>query len=159
MKERCGDTASLMPVIPLGLAGARLGTRASSSLQYIRPAISHRTVLLHHYYNHHHPCAPRSSPNLRTRLFTNMAPNAVERVAEKLEAPDLDDRSYRVICLANKLEALLVSDPETDKASASVSIDAGSFSDADDIPGMAHAVEHLLFMGTKKVCCSHVQYT
>ena len=28
----------------------------------------------------------------------------------------------------------------------------GSFSDDDDMPGMAHAVEHLLFMGTEKVC-------
>jgi len=78
-----------------------------------------------------------------------MAP--IERVADKLEAPALDDRSYRVIRLPNKLEALLVHDPETDKASASVSVDVGSFSDADDMPGMAHAVEHLLFMGTEKV--------
>ncbi|MCJ1315976.1 Insulinase (Peptidase M16) [Xylographa vitiligo] len=74
----------------------------------------------------------------------------VERLADKLEAPSLDDRSYRVIRLPNKLEALLVHDPETDKASASVNVKVGSFSDADDMPGMAHAVEHLLFMGTKK---------
>ncbi|KAI4209130.1 MAG: hypothetical protein LQ351_007911 [Letrouitia transgressa] len=77
-----------------------------------------------------------------------MAP--IERVTDKLEAPALDDRSYRVIQLPNKLEALLVHDPETDKASASVNVNVGSFSDADDMPGMAHAVEHLLFMGTKK---------
>ncbi|KAL9034972.1 MAG: hypothetical protein Q9214_006801, partial [Letrouitia sp. 1 TL-2023] len=77
-----------------------------------------------------------------------MAP--IERVTDKLEAPALDDRSYRVIRLPNKLEALLVHDPETDKASASVNVNVGSFSDADDMPGMAHAVEHLLFMGTKK---------
>lgn len=80
-----------------------------------------------------------------------MAPPPVERIAEHLEAPVLDDRSYRVIRLANKLEALLVHDPDTDKASASVSVDVGSLSDADDMPGMAHAVEHLLFMGTQKV--------
>ena len=78
-----------------------------------------------------------------------MAPT--ERLADKLEAPELDDRSYRVIRLPNQLEALLVHDPETDKASASVNVNVGSFSDADDMPGMAHAVEHLLFMGTKKV--------
>ena len=79
-----------------------------------------------------------------------MAP--IERVADRLEAPELDDRSYRVIRLPNKLEALLVHDSKTDKASASVSVDVGSLSDADDMPGMAHAVEHLLFMGTKKAC-------
>ena len=78
-----------------------------------------------------------------------MAP--IELLADKLEAPELDDRSYRVIRLPNQLEALLVHDPETDKASASVNVNVGSFSDADDMPGMAHAVEHLLFMGTKKV--------
>ena len=75
----------------------------------------------------------------------------IERVTDRLEAPVLDDRSYRVIRLPNKLEALLVHDPDTDKAGAAVNVNVGSFSDADDMPGMAHAVEHLLFMGTKKV--------
>ena len=75
----------------------------------------------------------------------------VERLTDKLEAPELDDRSYRVIRLPNKLEALLVHDPETDKASASVNVNVGSFSDAEDLQGEAHAIEHLLFMGTKKV--------
>ena len=76
---------------------------------------------------------------------------SIVRLADRLEAPELDDRSYRVIQLPNKLEALLVHDPNTDKASASVNVNVGNFSDADDMPGMAHAVEHLLFMGTKKV--------
>lgn len=78
-----------------------------------------------------------------------MAP--IERLAEKLEAPASDDRSYLVVRLPNKLEALLVHDPDTDKASASVNVNVGSFSDAVDMPGMAHAIEHLLFMGTEKV--------
>jgi insulysin len=75
----------------------------------------------------------------------------VERVTDALEKPLLDDRSYRVIRLKNKLEALLVHDPDSDKASASVNANVGNFSDDDDMPGMAHAVEHLLFMGTEKV--------
>lgn len=75
----------------------------------------------------------------------------IERITENLEKPELDDRSYRVIRLPNKLEALLVHDPDTDKASAAVNVNVGNFSDEDDMPGMAHAVEHLLFMGTKKV--------
>lgn len=77
---------------------------------------------------------------------------SIERLTENLEKPELDDRSYRVIQLENKLEALLVHDPDTDKASAAVNVNVGNFSDYDDTPGMAHAVEHLLFMGTKKVC-------
>lgn len=75
----------------------------------------------------------------------------IERITEHLEKPELDDRSYRVIRLPNQLEALLVHDPDTDKASAAVNVNVGNFSDEDDMPGMAHAVEHLLFMGTKKV--------
>ena len=72
-------------------------------------------------------------------------------MADTMQKPQLDNRSYRVIKLPNELEALLVHDPDTDKASAAMDVNVGSFSDADDMPGMAHAVEHLLFMGTEKV--------
>ena len=82
--------------------------------------------------------------------FATVAMVPVERVAEELEKPLLDNRSYRVVKLPNKLEALLVHDPDTDKASASVNVNVGNFCDEEDMPGMAHAVEHLLFMGTKK---------
>ncbi|PWY88039.1 LuxS/MPP-like metallohydrolase [Aspergillus sclerotioniger CBS 115572] len=106
----------------------------------------------------------RSSPAVRSsHAFVSLSPTtrasfssstaimgSIERIAESLEKPELDDRSYRVIRLPNRLEALLVHDPDTDKASAAVNVNVGNFSDADDMPGMAHAVEHLLFMGTKK---------
>lgn len=70
-------------------------------------------------------------------------PVEVDIVTENLEIPSLDDRSYRVIRLPNKLEALLVHDPTTDKASAACDVNVGAFSDEDDMPGMAHAVEHV----------------
>lgn len=76
---------------------------------------------------------------------------SIERVTEHLEKPELDDRSYRVIRLPNKLEALLVHDPDTDKASASVNVNVGNFNDPQDLPGLFHGLEHLLFMGTHKV--------
>lgn len=75
---------------------------------------------------------------------------AAEIVTDKLDKPLLDDRTYRVIRLLNQLEVLLIHDGDTDKASAAMDVNVGSFSDADDLPGLAHAVEHLLFMGTKK---------
>jgi Insulinase (Peptidase family M16) len=87
-----------------------------------------------------------NSPQLTRSIMTK-----VRRITDDLERPSLDDRLYRVIELPNKLEALLVHDPETDKASASMNVGVGSYSDDNDMPGMAHAVEHLLFMGTKKV--------
>ena len=75
----------------------------------------------------------------------------IERLTEHLEKPEVDNRSYRVIRLENKLEALLVHDPDTDKASAACNVNVGNFSDYDDMAGLSHAVEHLLFMGTEKV--------
>ncbi|KAL5612804.1 hypothetical protein BROUX41_004112 [Berkeleyomyces rouxiae] len=78
------------------------------------------------------------------------APRKATFVTDQIEKPDIDNRSYRVIRLANDLEVLLAHDPDTDKASAALDVNVGAFSDEDDMPGMAHAVEHLLFMGTKK---------
>jgi insulysin len=71
----------------------------------------------------------------------------VERVTDQLEKPSLDDRIYRVIRLPNQLEVLLVHDAETDKASAAMDVNVGAFSDEEDMPGMAHAVEHVRCIG------------
>lgn len=68
----------------------------------------------------------------------------------EMEKPLLDQRNYQLIRLANDLEALVISDPETDKASAAMDVRVGHLSDPADLPGMAHFCEHLLFMGTKK---------
>jgi insulysin len=96
------------------------------------------------------PALVRTRYNPATRSYATVM-NSVKRITDELEKPDLDDRSYRVIELPNKLEALLVHDPQTDKASASLNVNVGNFSDEEEMPGMAHAVEHLLFMGTEKV--------
>lgn len=108
------------------------------------------SVLQHksHHTSKQSPITPY--PQASTRSYATVMPG-VRRITDALEKPDLDDRSYRVIILPNKLEALLVHDPETDKASASLNVNIGNFADDEDMPGMAHAVEHLLFMGTKKV--------
>lgn len=84
-------------------------------------------------------------------LLNNRAASSLERIADSQERPALDDRTYRVVRLPNQLEALLIHDPETDKASGALDVNVGSFSDKDDMPGLAHAVEHMLFMGTEKV--------
>lgn len=64
--------------------------------------------------------------------------------------PLVDDREYRYVRLPNGLDALLVQDPTTDKAAAALDVGVGSFSDPKDLPGLAHFLEHLLFMGTEK---------
>jgi hypothetical protein len=60
--------------------------------------------------------------------------------------PDNDERDYRVIQLQNGLQAVLIHDAETDKAAASMDVAVGHLSDPDDMPGLAHFCEHLLFM-------------
>lgn len=68
-----------------------------------------------------------------------------------MEKPHIDNRGYRVIKLPNQLEIMLIHDSNADTASASMDVNVGSFSDPNDLPGIAHAVEHFLFMGTEKV--------
>lgn len=61
-----------------------------------------------------------------------------------------DNRDYRGLKLPNGLKVLLVSDPTTDKAAAALTVDVGHMSDPDNIPGLAHFCEHMLFLGTEK---------
>ncbi|MEZ5557216.1 MAG: insulinase family protein [Pseudomonadales bacterium] len=61
-----------------------------------------------------------------------------------------DDRQYRYLTLDNGLRVLLVSDPTTDKAAASLVVERGSFHEPEAYPGLAHFLEHMLFIGTEK---------
>jgi len=47
------------------------------------------------------------------------------------------------------LDILVISDPDTDKASAAMDVHVGQLSDG-DFPGIAHFCEHMLFIGTEK---------
>lgn len=49
--------------------------------------------------------------------------------SKEMQKPDLDDRNYRLIKLENGLEALLIHDPNTDKAAAAMNVGVGSLSD------------------------------
>ncbi len=61
-----------------------------------------------------------------------------------------DDRSYRYLVLKNGLKVLLISDPETDKSAASLNVNVGSFQNPQGRDGLAHFLEHMLFLGTDK---------
>ena len=60
-----------------------------------------------------------------------------------------DDRNYRHVTLSNGLNCVLISDPTTDKAAASLDVNVGHFADPDNVPGIAHFLEHMLFLGTE----------
>jgi len=61
-----------------------------------------------------------------------------------------DNREYLAFELENKLQVLVISDSEADKAAASLSVSVGSGSDPKDREGLAHFLEHMLFLGTEK---------
>lgn len=61
-----------------------------------------------------------------------------------------DQRHYQSFTLNNDLKVLIISDPETKKAAASLDVFVGSASDPNDRAGLAHFLEHMLFLGTEK---------
>jgi len=61
-----------------------------------------------------------------------------------------DRRLYKNLQLTNGLQVLLISDPKTDKAAAALDVGIGSSSDPARWPGLAHFLEHMLFLGTRK---------
>jgi insulysin len=88
-------------------------------------------------------------------LMTTLSPSPSVTVVEDrsnlpLLNPDLAERKTLKLRLSNGLEALLISDPVADQSAAAVAVGAGSWSDPEEYPGMAHFCEHMLFMGTKK---------
>ena len=67
-----------------------------------------------------------------------------------VEKSPSDEKDYRAMTLPNGLRVLLASDPKADQAAAALNVRVGHFSDPDNIPGLAHFCEHMLFLGTKK---------
>lgn len=61
-----------------------------------------------------------------------------------------DHRQYRYLVLDNGLRVLLVADTDASQAAASMAVEVGHFDDPIDRPGMAHFLEHMLFLGTDK---------
>ncbi|KAK0405859.1 hypothetical protein QR680_018242 [Steinernema hermaphroditum] len=74
---------------------------------------------------------------------------AVSRRYDEIKRP-YDPRKYRGLELSNGLRVLLVSDPSETTCGASMDVQVGSRADPEDIPGMAHLCEHLLFQGSEK---------
>ena len=77
--------------------------------------------------------------------------NDEEQVFDNIRNCDLDPRGYRGVVLKNKLKVILISDPETVRSAACLNVHVGSSSDPEEIQGLAHFLEHMLFLGTEKV--------
>jgi len=64
--------------------------------------------------------------------------------------PTIDSREHRYLELPNGLKVLLISDPDSDQAAAALSVGVGSLADPPGREGLAHFLEHMLFLGTEK---------
>lgn len=62
----------------------------------------------------------------------------------------VDNADYEYMELGNGMRALIVSDPTLDKCSCALSVRVGSFDDPQEAQGLAHFLEHMLFMGTER---------
>lgn len=82
----------------------------------------------------------------KTPSYTNIEDLAKIKVA----TPSLSQRRILKIRLNNGLEAYLISDPNADQSGAAMTVKTGSWEDPKESPGMAHFLEHMLFLGTKK---------
>lgn len=61
-----------------------------------------------------------------------------------------DKRGYRYLKLENQLGVLLISDAITEKSAAALSVNVGANQNPRDREGLAHFLEHMLFLGTEK---------
>ncbi|MBA3816678.1 MAG: insulinase family protein [Parachlamydiaceae bacterium] len=65
-------------------------------------------------------------------------------------SPTFGERQKLKLKLSNGLEVYLASDPQGSQSSAALVVKAGSWQDPPAYPGIAHFLEHMLFLGTKK---------
>ena len=88
-----------------------------------------------------------SCPRAADATVARAPPPGLERLCAPRSSAS-DDRSYRVVRLANGVTCALASDPAGEKAAAALSVGVGAYADRKDRAGLAHFLEHMLFQGT-----------
>lgn len=89
-------------------------------------------------------------PALFMALALGVPARADEAESTLIRQSPFDKRSYASLVLPNQLKVLLISDPRTEKAAAALDVFVGSGSDPEGRGGLAHFLEHMLFLGTGK---------
>lgn len=63
---------------------------------------------------------------------------------------EIGTRETRTLTLENGLDVLLISDPDVARSASALSVGVGHLFDPKEKMGLAHYLEHMLFLGTKK---------
>lgn len=75
--------------------------------------------------------------------------SSLDHFTDIIQSPT-DHRSYAMVTLANGLRCTLIHDPNAELSTAALAVAAGHFQDPIDTQGLAHFLEHMLFLGTEK---------
>jgi len=62
----------------------------------------------------------------------------------------VDKREYLGLELPNKLKCIIVKDPHTTVSAATMNVSVGNLCDSKEFQGLAHFLEHMLFLGSEK---------
>jgi len=82
---------------------------------------------------------------VKNNQVVSTQPDAQSQIVKSVN----DSRGYESMILANNLEVMLISDPSIEKSAAALSVGVGSFQEPKGFGGLAHYLEHMLFLGTK----------
>jgi len=69
---------------------------------------------------------------------------------QQLKQSPNDPKIYNPLTLTNGMRVLLIHNNETEKSAAALAVNVGHFNDPKDRQGLAHFLEHMLFLGTAK---------
>lgn len=91
----------------------------------------------------------KESLELSNKNFPDVAKSAEYTNDYFIKSPN-EDREHYSYYLDNGLQVLLISDPDSKKSAASLDLDRGSGNNPPEHLGLAHYLEHMLFLGTEK---------
>ncbi|WP_227545891.1 insulinase family protein [Marinobacter fonticola] len=96
-----------------------------------------------------HARPTRSLAQLSLLILFVLTLGSATAAVDLVKSPN-DDARYRYLTLENGLKVLLISNPSADKGAASMNVSIGSGDDPANREGLAHFLEHMLFLGTEK---------
>ncbi|MGB2173043.1 MAG: insulinase family protein [Porticoccaceae bacterium] len=80
----------------------------------------------------------------------NNSNSSGSQIGASLIKSENDQRFYRRLTLKNDLDVLLISDSNADKAAVALDLYMGSYQNPENTEGLAHFLEHMLFLGTQR---------
>lgn len=85
-----------------------------------------------------------------TNYLTNMAGGSnFDYILTSSDKPLVDKRDYGFKIFPNQLRYLAIQDKESEKAAVAVLVNVGSLRNPKEVPGLAHLLEHTVFIGSK----------